>query len=124
MDPIITAVLTIGSICSALVGISTFIALVFKKPKQWIKKWVKEMAKEELQNELKEIREILDNLIESEKIKLGHSIMTIYDRSIERGYITIADKKDLIELHKRYKFEHGNHHVDDYYNIMMDMDVR
>ena len=63
-------------------------------------------------------------LDEAEKTRLGHSIMTIYDRSIARGYMTLADRKDLIELHQRYHDKGGNHHVDEYYEIMMDMDVK
>lgn len=123
MEPI-TLILTISSVCSAILGIAAFTTVIFKRPKQWIKKWVTEIVKDELTTELKEIKETLNNLIDHEKTKLGHSIMTIYDRSIARGYITVADKKDLIELHATYKSAYGNHHVDEYFDIMMDMDVK
>lgn len=128
---IITVILTISSICSAILGITAFVAVIFKKPKLWLKKWITSIVKQELAvevkeltNELEKIKDTLNNLIDHEKTKLGHSIMTIYDRSIARGYITIADKKDLIELHAAYKSAYGNHHVDEYFEIMMDMDVR
>lgn len=127
MTPVVTVLLTIGSISSAMMALIAFISFVFKKPKQWIKKWIKDIAKEEIRDQVKqldEIKEKIDSLMEREKTKIGHSIMTIYDRSIARGYITIGDKKDLIELHQIYKDAKGNHHVDEYFEIMMDMDVR
>jgi hypothetical protein len=97
----------------------------------WIKNWVLNVTRVEIDEKLKPVIEKLDFVVakakemdEAEKTRLGHSIMTIYDRSMARGYITLADKKDLIELHQRYHDKHGNHHVDEYYEIMLDMDVR
>ena len=124
MDPVVTIILSIGSICSAVMAFIALISLVFKKPKQWIKKWIKDLTRDELNEQLDAIRDQIDSLLEREKTKLGHSIMTIYDRSMSRGYITPADKKDLIELHQAYKLAKGNHHVDEYFEIMMDMDVK
>lgn len=131
MEPITVVILSIGSVCSALLAFTTLFSLIFKKPKQWVKKWIKELAKEELDEQLSNLHKQIDSLkeqisslVDQEKTKLGHAIMTIYDRSIERGYITIPDKKDLIELHQAYKTCGGNHHVDEYFDLLMDMDVR
>lgn len=131
MEPVVTIILTIGSICSAGLTLVAFFTLVFKKPKEWTKKWVKSIAKEEFIEQLKPLDDKLNELIEEakkskerEQVKIGHSIMTIYDRSMARGYITLADKKDLVNLHQDYKEVLGNHHVDEYFEIMMDMDVR
>ena len=131
MDPIVATILTIGSISSAAMALLVLVSTVLKKPKELIKKWVRNVAKEEFNEQLKPLDEKLNKLIEQtekseerERTKLGHSIMTIYDRSINRGYITLADKKDLIDLHQDYKNLHGNHHVDDYYNMMLDMNVK
>ena len=120
----------IGSVVSTATATIALITLIFKKPKEWLKKWIKGITKEGLDEQLTPINDKLEKLIdkinkndELEKTKLGHSIMTIYDRSIARGYITLADKKDIIELHQAYHDKHGNHHVDEYYEIMMEMDV-
>ena len=122
--------MTISAICSALLPIGTIIVALTKKPKLWIKNWIAKITKEQLDGQLKPLNDKLNQLIEkaqknaeAEKIRLGHSIMTIYDRSILRGYITLADKKDLIELYKAYKDNDGNHHVDDYYKMLMEMKV-
>lgn len=131
MEPVVTIILTIGSICSAGLTLIAFFTLIFKKPKEWTKKWVKNIAKEEFIEQLKPLDDKLNKLIEEakkskerEQVKIGHSIMTIYDRCMARGYITLADKKDLVNLHQDYKEVHGNHHVDEYFEIMMDMDVK
>jgi predicted PurR-regulated permease PerM len=131
MEPITVVILGIGSVCSALMALIALLSLVFKKPKQWIKKWIKDLTRDELNEQLdklykqvNDLREQINALIDQEKTKLGHAIMTIYDRSVARGYITIADKKDLIELHQAYKACNGNHHVDEYFDLLMDMDVR
>lgn len=123
-------VLMIGSICSAVMALITLTTLILKKPKKWIRNWIEKITKEELDGQLTIINEKLNQLVEqmkkneeNERVKLGHSIMTIYDRSINRGYITLADKKDLVELYPIYKRNHGNHHVDNYYKILLDMDV-
>lgn len=111
-------------------GIGAFIIAISKKPRAWFRNWIVKITQEQIKTELAPISEKLDFLTkkaaerdEDEKIKLGHSIMTIYDRSIARGYITLADRKDLIELEHRYKDKNGNHHVDDYYHILMSMKV-
>ena len=131
MEPIITTIITIGSVCSAIMALVALISLVFKKPKQWLKEWIITITRDEFNQQLKPINDSLTNLVEKlnnsekrERAKLGHSIMTIYDRSSARGYITVADKKDLVELHQDYHDVHGNHHVDEYFEIMMDMDVK
>lgn len=131
MEPVISVILTIGSISSAAMALLALISLVFKKPKEWIKKWISNLAKEEFDRQLQPINEKLNDLIEKsktaeerERTKLGHSIMTIYDRSVARGYITLADKTDLIELYGAYKDVHGNHHIDDYKELMDEMEVK
>ena len=124
----IELLMTISAICSALIPISTVLLAISKKPKEWLKKWILKINKEQLDEQLKPLNDKLNQLIakaekstEVEKARLGHGIMTIYDRSMLRGYITLADKKDLVELYKTYKDNNGNHHVDDYYDILMDM---
>lgn len=123
--------LTIGAVSSALMGIGALIVALSKKPRLWVKKWVLKTTQEQLNQQLQPLIDSLDYVVkklqemdEAEKTRLGHSIMTIYDRSITRGYITLADRKDLVELHQRYKDKNGNHHVDEYYEILMDMDAK
>lgn len=130
MDPV-SVILVIGSISSAILAVGALSATIFKRPKNWIKKWVQNVNKEQLDEQLTPINNKIEDLIkraekseEAEKTRLGHSIMTIYDRSVVRGYITLADRKDLIELHLAYKERNGNHHVDEYYEILMNMEVR
>lgn len=131
MEPIVMTLLTISSVCGAITTIVGFSTLMFKKPKQLLKKWIDGICaeqiakfKEECQEKINEILERLEKFEESEQTRLGHAIMTIYDRSTDRGYITLADRKDLVELHHSYKDYHGNHHVDEYYDIMMHMEIR
>lgn len=131
MEPLIMTLLTISSVCGAITTIVGFSTVMLKKPKQLVKKWIDGICTEQLKNLKDDYKEQIDELLkriqkfeESERTRLGHSIMTIYDRSMVRGYITIADKKDLIELHQSYKTYDGNHHVDEYFEILMDMDVR
>ena len=123
--------LTIGAVSSALMGIGALIVALSKKPKKWIREWAAKITREEVDTRLQPLMEKIDFVVkkaeeldEAEKTRLGHSIMTIYDRSMSRGFITKADRKDLVELHQRYKDKGGNHHVDEYYDILMDMDSK
>ena len=131
MEPIFATIITIGSVCSAIMALIALISLVFKKPKQLLKNWIASVSKQELAEQLEPISNTLNDLVEKinnsekrEQTKLGHSIMTIYDRSSTRGYMTIADKKDLVSLYHDYKDVNGNHHIDGYYKIMMEMKVK
>ena len=118
---IATIILSIGSVSSAILALIALSTALFKKPKEWIKKWVVNLTKEELQTHINPIAKKIDKLFDNEKTRLGHSIITIYDRSVNRGFLTIADKKDLQELYTAYKNVGGNHHIDGYYTLLMGM---
>ena len=58
MDDFATILRTFGGLAGAIITIITFLALIMKKPKQWLMKTIKEQGAEdnqEIKNLLKEI---------------------------------------------------------------------
>lgn len=121
MNEIITILLTISGVCSALITISGFVALIAKKPKNWIKNLIKEAQAEHT----KEIKKLLEEINEKvainkngELASLRHSITDIYETYKDDEALPLHIKKDLCSLYENYIKLGGNSYVVELFEVM------
>lgn len=124
MDDFATILKTFGSLAGAIITIITFLALIMKKPKQWLVKTIKEQSKddnEEIKNLLKEIDKKLNINREATLAALRHEITKIYDTYYTTGSIPVSIRKDLISLYNAYSCCGGNSYVCELYKELIDL---
>ena len=121
MNEIITVLLTISGVCGALITISGFVALIAKKPKNWIKNLIKE-AQAEYTKEIKKLLEEINEKVainkNGELASLRHSITDIYETYKDDETLPVHIKKDLCSLYENYMKLGGNSYVVELFEVM------
>lgn len=124
MGDFVTILKTFGSLSGTMITIITFLALIMKKPKQWLMKTIKEQSSEdsqEIKNLLKEINKKLNVNREATLAALRHEITKIYDTYYTTGNIPVNIRKDLISLYNAYSCCGGNSYVCELYKELIDL---
>ncbi len=124
MGDFVTILKTFGSLSGTMITIITFLALIMKKPKQWLMKTIKEQSakdNQEIKNLLKEIDKKLNINKEATLAALRHEITQIYDTYYTTGNIPVSIRKDLISLYNAYSCCGGNSYVCELYKELIDL---
>lgn len=123
----LTILTTIGGICGTLVTIFGFFALIFKKPKEWLKKMIIATHNEQMQETVEILKRIENTLSDQQQANicaLRHSITGIYETFKEEKYLPINVKQDLCSLYEIYTKLGGNSYVHEIYETMCTWEVK
>lgn len=131
MDKIIQIITLIGSVCSAIIVIGTFIGIIFKLPMKWFKKSYKEHTEQIVTEKVEEVKTLLTGLKadieknqEATRASLRHEITYIYEKYKDRKVLPGNTKKDLCSLYEVYILLNGNSYVHEIYEEMMKWDTK
>lgn len=131
MDKIIQVITIIGSVCSAIIVIGTFIGVIFKLPMKWFKKSYKEHTEQIVTEKVEEVKTLLVGLKadiekdqEATRASLRHEITYIYEKYKDRKILPGNTKKDLCSLYEVYILLNGNSYVHEIYEEMMKWDTK
>lgn len=131
MDKIIQVITIIGSVCSAIIVIGTFIGVIFKLPMKWFKKSYKEHTEQIVTEKVEEVKTLLAGLKadiekdqEATRASLRHEITYIYEKYKDRKILPGNTKKDLCSLYEVYILLNGNSYVHEIYEEMMKWDTK
>ncbi len=126
-----TVLLTISSICGAIVTILGLLTLLCKWPAKWIRKESRENVEKIVGEQLKEIKEELAGLTKTEgtdeeatKAMLRHEITEIYETYGKEKVLPLTTKQDLCSLYEVYCSLHGNSYVHQIYEEMLTWNVK
>lgn len=131
MDKLIQVVTIIGSVCSAIIVIGTFIGIIFKLPMKWFKKSYEAHTKNIVEETMVEIKTLLEDMKkelekdqEATKASLRHEITYIYEKYKDKKILPGNTKKDLCSLYEVYTLLGGNSYVHEIYEEMMKWDTK
>lgn len=131
MGNFIELLTVIGGVCGSIVTIVGFIALLRKKPKQWVENMMRNTFDSQIDSTLKEVSEKIGQLQDSledrfeqndetQKCILRHSILDIYETHKKDKKLPPYVREDLHYLYERYSKLHGNSFVQSIYEEMSD----
>lgn len=130
MDKIISIITLIGSVCSALIVLGTFISIVFKLPMKWFKKSYEEHTEKIVTEKVNEVKSILNDMTEAgkkneeaTKASIRHEITYIYEKYKDRKVLPGNTKNDLCSLYEAYTLLNGNSYIHEIYEEMMKWDT-
>ena len=130
MDKIISTITLIGSVCSAIIVIGTFLAIIFKLPMKWFKKSYEEHIGKIVTDKVNEVMKILNEMKvagekneEATKASLRHEITYIYEKYKDRKILPGNTKNDLCSLYEAYTLLNGNSYIHEIYEEMMKWDT-
>lgn len=112
---------TIGSIVGAISGIIAFIALLGKRPKQWLEDTIQihcKSANAELENAISNLLNEQEAKKQRDLVMIRHQITQIYNEYKERKKLPMFVREDLFSLLEEYDKLHGNYYV---HNIAEEM---
>lgn len=139
--PLTDIILTAASVCGGLVTISGLIALILKKPIQYIKQQGHQAVESEITQHLNEERVVIDEVLKeindkltevqdailldqkSTRAALRHCITTIYQTYFPTKELPVNIKKNLCSLYEAYKKLNGNSYICEIYEEMMEWKV-
>ena len=127
MEQILAILSTLGGTAGAVITIVTFITLLSKKPKAWIKKIIKsqnEESNQELKVLLNEINKKIEQNKDASLAALRHEITDMYDTYYPAGYLPVNIRKDLISLYSAYEKCGGNSYVSELYKELIELKTK
>lgn len=129
MNPI-QLITIVGSVCSALIVIGTFLGIVRKWPMKLINKAYEEHTKAIMDKKFDELKLILNDMSEeiqsnkeSNKASLRHAITYIYEKYKDKKVLPGNSKHDLCSLYEAYTLIGGNSYIHEIYEEMMKWDT-
>lgn len=120
---LIALIAVIPSVIAAITTVVTTLASNGKKERKDIQGQIKDSnekivkriddVEDELKNRIVEVDTNLQNHIEVDKkismVLLRHNIDQMYDKFMERGYITFKEMEEVEETYQAYASQGGNH---------------
>ena len=124
MDKIISIITLIGSVCSALIVLGTFISIVFKLPMKWFKKSYEEHTEKIVTEKVNEVKAILSDMTKAgKKNEEATKASIIYEKYKDRKVLPGNTKNDLCSLYEAYTLLNGNSYIHEIYEEMMKWDT-
>lgn len=130
MDKFIQIITIIGSVCSAIIVIGTFLSIVFKLPFKWLRKAYEQHTEKIINEKVGEVTAILNEMKEdgkkneeATKASLRHAITYIYEKYKVKKILPGNTKNDLCSLYEAYRLLNGNSYIHEIYEEMMTWDT-
>ena len=134
----ITVLITIGSVCTALIACVSFLVLVVKPIRRQLVRWIKGVSQSnEIGERLNEITDMLEKHLttadKNQKLTqaqlnatrsiLRNTITHMYYKYLPRKGMPVYEQENLIKLYDAYHNLDGNSYIDTIYAEMMEWDV-
>jgi hypothetical protein len=131
MDSALQIITMVGSLCSAIIVIITFLGFIFKWPFKIVNKYYEDHTKQIIDNKVNEVKtmiEDLSNTVSKDQIAtiatLRHDITYIYEKYKDAKVLPGNTKKDICSLYETYTDLGGNSYVHEIYEEMMKWETK
>ena len=135
-----TEILTLLSgIAGSIITIITLVTLIFKPIRTAFVKWITKTTEHDTINQkLDRLSDMVQTtVVQNDELKaemtkqsealqatLRNSILNLYNRCIEKQYMTMYEQQNLSELYKNYKALDGNSFVEQCVERLKSLDIR
>ena len=132
-------IIAIGGVAGAIVTIAALVTLIFKPIRKAFVAWImKTTDRDTINQKLDRLSNMVQTtVVQNDELKaemakqsealqatLRNSILNLYNRCIEKQYMTMYEQQNLSELYKNYKALDGNSFVEQCVNRLNGLDIK